>query len=380
MKSSHLSPTLVFLPLVLLAPTAWAQDAAEAAMPNPKTAAHDVFKPYVGTWNCKVKMTEAGQEMDATEKFEIVCNGLWLKSVVDSTYMGQPFHGISLVGYSPKDKTYHQVWADSMSPAASTHKGTYDSKTKTLAMTKLTGEGATRSTQVWKDADTIVETAYATGADGKETVVMEITRKRGAPVPAAPSTEPANTTQPTAGAKSNKSKTASEEAISTTGKETTAASDPAQTELTKYVGKWDIVLRMPTPDGKMGEDKGTEICTSINGGHWLWTDFNCSAMGGFEGHALVAYDPSTRKVTNYWIDSTSPYMTALSGTYDPKTKAMTSSGTTIDAGGNEGTMTESVTWKDPNTRVNAMSVTSPEGTMKFEIVSTRAKQNSAPKK
>jgi uncharacterized protein DUF1579 len=152
------------------------------------------------------------------------------------------------------------------------------------------------------------------------------------------------------------------------------AKDAAQQELDKHLGKWNVVMTMPTPDGKTSEDKGTENCTAVWDSGPMWTDFNTTFMGGkFEGHGLVITDPVTKKVTNYWVDSMSPYMSVLTGAYDAKTKTISASGKCLDEMGEEGTMTESISWKDENTRINDMSMTGKTGTMKWTITSTRAK-------
>ena len=184
------------LPIVgaslLLASALCAQDAP--AMPNPKHAQHDALKPFVGTWNCDVKMIMEGQtmEMTAVETAESICNGLWLKSTVNSTLMGQPFQGVTLLGYDPKRETHFSVWADSMGPIATRSDVTIDAKAKSWTSTTTEGHGPTRSVMVWKSNDHIVETAYAQGPDGKEVEMMWITRKRAGSTPTKAATESAS--------------------------------------------------------------------------------------------------------------------------------------------------------------------------------------------
>jgi hypothetical protein len=353
MKVSRLLPALL-----LLAP-AWAQDdkaAAAPAMPNPKHAEHDALKPFVGTWTCNVKMTEGGKtsEMAATETFELLLDGIWLKSTVNSTYQGQPFQGLSLMGFDPKTKKYVGIWADSMTPTAATSELTYDAKTKTWNSKTLSGHGPTRTVLVWKNKDSFVETGYKAGPDGKETVVMEITRTRGGNPPPAPATEIAN--------------------VAKTPAPAAATSDPAQAELTKHLGKWTAVCTMPGPDGKMHEEKGTETCTSVCNGTWQWTHYKGTMMGQpFEGYGLVGYDPESKQVTTHWIDSCSPYLFTLNGKYDSAAKGFSCSGTGCCPEGTEMSMTQTTTWKDADTRVCKMACKSKDGPMDWEIVYTRAK-------
>ncbi len=378
------------LPL-LLASAPCTQDAP--AMPNPKHAQHDALKPFVGTWNCNVKMNMGGQviETTAVETVELVCNGLWLKSTVNSTLMGQPFQGITLLGYDSKRNTHVSVWADSMAPIATQSDVAIDGKARTWTSKTTAGHGPTRSVMVWKSNDHIVETAYAQGEDGKETEMMWITRQRatGAPSTAATTTAsvgtPANASGPGAGPAAGP---AGGPAGATASGTTTAAAAPAltpvQQSLARSLGQWNVVTKMTTPDGTETEEAGNEVCLSVCNGLWQWTDFKGQFMGApFEGHALFAHQPEGDAVTTFWIDSTSPFLTKMTGKYDATSKSVICKGPMLAPTGEEGTITEKQTWKGENTRVSEFSITGSNGeTFGWSMTATRAtpKPGAAPRK
>lgn len=378
-RAMHMTATRLLPALLLFAPMLAAQDpaGAEAAMPNPKHAEHAALTPFVGTWNCKVKMYQGPEpmEMAATETFELLCSGLWLKSTVQSTFMGQPFQGISLVGYDPKAKHYVNVWADSMAPIATVSHMAHDPKTRTWSSKLVSGHGPARSSLVWKDADTIVETSYAAGPDGKETVAMEIVRKRGAKATATAVAE-SSSVSPSSGATAPASVGAASTATGSASSAPAAGATPTDAvvaDMARTLGKWNSVIRMAGPDGTPVESKGAETVSSVCNGQWQWTDYAGPWMGmPFEGHGLVGYDPSTQKLTTYWIDNFSPFVTTLTGSFDAKANAIVSSGMCCDPTGAEGEMSCAASWKNANTRVSKMTHAMKEGSMSFEIEYTRA--------
>lgn len=377
-RAMHMNVTRLLPALLLFAPLLAAQDpaGAEAAMPNPKHAEHAALTPFVGTWNCKVKMYQGPEpmEMAATETFELLCSGLWLKSTVQSTFMGQPFQGISLLGFDPKAKHYVNVWADSMAPIATVSHTAHDPKTRTWSSKLVSGHGPARSSLVWKDADTIVETSYAAGPDGKETVAMEIVRKRGGKATSTTAAGPGSvspSSSTTAPASVGSAPTAAGAAPGAPSA-TTTPPDAVVADMARIVGTWNAVTRMTGPDGTATAEQGSETVTSVCNGQWQWSDYSGLMMGmPFEGHGLVGYDPTTQKVTTFWIDNFSPFVTVLTGGFDAKANAIVSSGMCCDPTGAEGEMSCTAIWKDANTRVSKMTHAMKEGSMSFDIEYTR---------
>lgn len=335
----------------LVMPAACAAQNPGDAPPDPKTKAHEVLHKFVGTWDCKVKMSLPDMpaiEMTGIERFELLCDGLWLRSVVDATAAGRPFHAVSLIGFDPKAKTYVAVWTDSAQPTATRSVATYDAKNGTWSSKTVTGRPS-RNVLIWNDADTMVETSYVQAPTGKEDVAMEITRTRRK-ADAKTATDAA-------------SGTFAGEAIPADG--TAAAASPhraGMAELYKQVGTWTFVLTMPQPSGQASEANGTEVNSAVCGGGWVWSDFTTTMMGApFQGHSLAGFDPDRGQYVTYWVDSSSPFLTELTGTLDPETKTLTCTGTAYDPAGKEAPMTQTVTWSDDHARVAKFQFGPPEG-------------------
>jgi hypothetical protein len=318
------------------------QDTAQA---NPKQKEHEALKALVGTWEVTHKMTEAGgtpKESKGTERAELICNGLWLKSTVTGEHEGQPFTGVWLLGYDPHGKTYKGIWVDNFEQSPSTSTGRYDEKAKTWHFDGNTSQGRFTTTTVIKDPDTIVETGTCT-ADGKESK-LEVTRKRAGrvlPVEASISSPPKAPTKEHA-------------------------------ELLKAVGEWSAVMKAPPePGAPPTETKGNEQILPICDGRYTWSTFKMQWAGQpFEGHALCGYDSEQKKYVNFWIDSMNPVVSETTGTYDPSTKTLTLTGSTRDQDGKPIRIKEVITWKDEDSRHMKMEFQG-DKTESFEIAFER---------
>jgi hypothetical protein len=365
---------------LLVASTA-AQDHSGGAMPNPKVPEHDALAKFVGKWHCDVTINMPGmgeQKSTATEETELVCNGLFARSIVNGTMMGMPMQGISLVGYDANEKRYTALWVDSMSPEAEESVLTVDldAKTRTWTSKRLSGPGAaTRAVMTFKDDDTIEQASYMADADGKETRVFHILKKRQVA-----NAKPAG--KATANAEPASTKVAAQtdaQAVAphaqAQAKVQPAQAAPTAKELAGYVGKWATVMTMgPAADGE--GDKGTEVNSAACNGMWLWADFKSTFMGGpFEGHSLTAC--AGGKVVTYWIDSTNGYVSKLTGTHDAKTGAMTLQGHTRDPMGGQMETTEKATWTSEHSRELTMEFKTPEGPMTMKIAYRRQHQDGA---
>jgi Protein of unknown function (DUF1579) len=65
----------------------------------------------------------------------------------------------------------------------------------------------------------------------------------------------------------------------------------------------------------------------LAGGLWMVSKFEGEFSGSkFEGHGQFGYDANKGKYVGTWIDSMSPSMTLLEGSYDAATKTMTYTG------------------------------------------------------
>lgn len=99
-------------------------------------------------------------------------------------------------------------------------------------------------------------------------------------------------------------------------------------------GTWDAVVKtyMGGPDAEPAVSRGTETNTVLTGGLWVVSEFK-GDFGGlpFEGRGQFGYDPLKKKYVGTWVDSMSPSLGVLEGSYDEKTRTMTYEGDGVDA-------------------------------------------------
>jgi hypothetical protein len=124
--------------------------------------------------------------------------------------------------------------------------------------------------------------------------------------------------------------------------------------LARDEGTWDGTIKSFTagPDAEPMISKGTEVNTVMPGGLWVLSKFD-GDFGGmkFEGRGQFGYDPVKKKYVGTWIDSLSPNLSVLEGSYDPKTKTMTYIGDGTSAEGIKYTQKMVTTAKDDDSRV-----------------------------
>lgn len=338
--------------LSLLSFSIRAQDA------EPMTAEHAALRAFAGHWHTQMTLRAPGKAAVATtltERFELVCNGLWLKRVVDGA------RTISLLGFDPHAKTYVSVEASSTAPAASRATGSFDLATKTWTWRTVAGEGPARSTGVWQDDDTFVETGYGPGTDGKEAEVLKITRTRvnaDAPPPA-----------PTGGG------AAPAIARAAVAQAMPDLRQPMHAELGVLVGRWDAVTRTSLPGAPASEDQGKEVNSAVCNGLWVWSDFDGTLSGKpFEGHALIGYDAASAEVVTFWIDSSTAALSIRTGSFDAKTRTLTATGTVFDPAGKPLPLRETAVWTDAQSRSQVLRIGSGERAPTIEIAFTRDMQ------
>jgi hypothetical protein len=100
--------------------------------------------------------------------------------------------------------------------------------------------------------------------------------------------------------------------------------------LTKLVGTWDASMKI---EGA-GESKGTMVYKSEFGGLFVSSTFE-GDFGGmkFTGKGLDGYDTAKKKFVGTWIDSMSPGIMLMEGTYDKEKKTLTMTGETTGMDG-----------------------------------------------
>jgi hypothetical protein len=332
-----------------------AQEKAPAQQPpNPKVKEHDALALLVGNWQTACKMNampgvpgmEKAQESTGTEHTELICNGLWLKSTLTSTWDGKPFQGVWLAGWDPIAKTYRSIWVSSMDEdPASEMTGSWDEKAKTWTFKGKSPMGDFRSQLVFKDNDNSTETCWMTGADGKESECMQITRKRGK-----------------AGA--------AQEASAATD----AAAPKEMSMLAQLVGNWTGKVTMTMPGEAATESTCTENVVKICNGKWTWTDVKGSMMGQpFEGHAITGYDNASKQLVSFWVDSCGMPPMRTAGAYDEAKKQFTFTGPCFDDQGKPATVKQICSQSDANTRTFHMMMNCSKGASEMKISYIRVK-------
>ena len=116
-------------------------------------------------------------------------------------------------------------------------------------------------------------------------------------------------------------------------------------------GVWDAKITLWSgPDTEPIRSNAKETNTMIGA---LWSigklEGNIAGMD-YVGHATLGYDPMQKKYVGTWIDSLTPVITHMSGTYDPKTKTLILYYTTYGQDGQEEKRKNVMVYKDEKTR------------------------------
>jgi len=168
--------------LAVAVPLASAQQPPPMPTPGPE---HAVFKMDVGTWDAVVEASPIPGAPPAKSKGVEVntlgCGGLCLISDFKGEVMPKvAFHGHGVATWDASKKVYRGSWTDSMSRGLMVGESTWDAAKKKVTGTMegpdMTGQVVKMRSEVqYTSATSRVMTAYAAGADGKETQVLKIT-------------------------------------------------------------------------------------------------------------------------------------------------------------------------------------------------------------
>lgn len=138
---------------------------------------------------------------------------------------------------------------------------------------------------------------------------------------------------------------------------------PEHKLLESEAGTWDATMKFwMGPDAPPEEAQGVETNTML-GGLWLVSDFK-GEFGGqpFLGHGQNGYDVAKQKYVGTWIDSMSPSIMSMEGTYDPAAKSLTMTGKMFDQmAGKEVDVRTVTVHKSADQRVFTMYVPGPSG-------------------
>lgn len=107
--------------------------------------------------------------------------------------------------------------------------------------------------------------------------------------------------------------------------------DEAHKHLATEVGEWDAEVKMwHSADAEPMASKGSET-NGMFGDFWLLSKFETDIAGmKYAGRMQLGYDPQKKKYVGTWIDTMSPYLSTMEGTYDEKTKTSTMIATGVD--------------------------------------------------
>jgi hypothetical protein len=94
--------------------------------------------------------------------------------------------------------------------------------------------------------------------------------------------------------------------------------------LAAKAGKWNLKVRMYSPDGQVQESDGKSELKMIMGGRYLH-DSTTGTFGGmpFEGIGITGYDVIKETYCGTWVDNFSTAVMTFESKWDPATKTMT---------------------------------------------------------
>ena len=153
---------------------------------------HAHLAKFAGDWDVKSKMwmDEGAPPMESTAvvNAKMEMGGRFLYIHYNGDMMGQPFKGVSMMGYNNNSKQHESVWVDNMSTGIWYSTGTCSADGKTYTMSGIFTEPdgtkkTTREVTNWTGADTYTMEFFETPGEkgGKERKMMELsyTRKGG---------------------------------------------------------------------------------------------------------------------------------------------------------------------------------------------------------
>ena len=97
---------------------------------------HKMLESQNGEWTEEMTMwMEPGKpptKATATSVNEMLLGGRYQQSKITGTMMGQPFEGLSIVGYDNARKVFTSTWIDNMGTGTMTLEGVWNSAKKTI--------------------------------------------------------------------------------------------------------------------------------------------------------------------------------------------------------------------------------------------------------
>jgi hypothetical protein len=141
-----------------------------------------------------------------------------------------------------------------------------------------------------------------------------------------------------------------------------ATPGPEHQKLAAKAGTWDLAFEMMGPDGAPMKSTGVATMKVACGGLWLVEDVEADMAGTkFTGHGVMGYDPTKKAYVGTWVDSWTPMLMTMEGTYDKDGKVLTTTSMMPDETGKLVKTRMVTTTKDANTFVFEMFMPGPDG-------------------
>ncbi|MFT5286380.1 MAG: hypothetical protein ACI8TQ_002548, partial [Planctomycetota bacterium] len=104
---------------------------------------HELLATMAGEWNAKSKMSMSpdapATETDSTSSNKMILGGRYLQCDYQGLFMGQPYHGMGLIGFDNTTQQYQLIWIDNSGTTMTNPlAGTYDESTKQLTVSGST--------------------------------------------------------------------------------------------------------------------------------------------------------------------------------------------------------------------------------------------------
>lgn len=148
---------------------------------------HKALARLAGTWETRsrgwMEPDKPPVESAGTCEQQLVLDGHYLQQTYQGDMMGQPFTGISLLGYDNHTKKYQSIWVDTMSTGVYFFEGTASRDGRTIRQEShyddpVHGPSVWRTVTRFKDDNTIEFEMFLTPKGKKEIKMMEMTMTR----------------------------------------------------------------------------------------------------------------------------------------------------------------------------------------------------------
>ena len=153
----------------------------DPAMEKPN-AHHERVLDGAGTWKGTLTSFMPGgpDEPIAAREVAVPVGKFWVNTRFECDYMGMPYVGTGVLGYSAMDDEYVGTWTDSMSSYFALMKGRYDAERDLLVMRwnapDMTGKMSPHRYELAMRDDGYTSTFFVGEGEGTKSMVIEMER------------------------------------------------------------------------------------------------------------------------------------------------------------------------------------------------------------